>query len=166
VFVLWLHNQRYYTRDVVGVKMTHRDWLMIDWLIIYLFKPQSSRTSRSSLPEGIHTYNYKVQHTRDLPYYEGIRAKIRCEYKLHENKHENDTSSLHTFGLSLFYPIVQSIGWFAIQWRVQLYTAHVIPVQSNMADRAWIPEVWRKPVSIFFVASYQVKLCCYSGYLT
>jgi len=24
---------------------------------------------------------------RDLPYYKGIRAKTRREYKLHENKH-------------------------------------------------------------------------------
>jgi len=31
---------------------------------------------------------------RDLPYYEGIRAKACREYKLHKNKHEN---SLHTF---------------------------------------------------------------------
>jgi len=34
---------------------------------------------------------------RDLPYYEGIRAKTRREYKLHENKHENHVNSLHTF---------------------------------------------------------------------
>jgi len=34
---------------------------------------------------------------RDLPYYEGIRAKTRREYKLHENKHKNHTSCLHTF---------------------------------------------------------------------
>jgi len=25
VFVLWLRNQRYYTRDVIGIKMTYRD---------------------------------------------------------------------------------------------------------------------------------------------
>jgi len=25
MFVLWLHNQRYYTRDVIGIKMTYRD---------------------------------------------------------------------------------------------------------------------------------------------
>jgi len=25
VFVLWLHNQCYYTRDVIGIKMTYRD---------------------------------------------------------------------------------------------------------------------------------------------
>jgi len=42
VFVLWLPNQRYYTRDAIGIKMTYRD----------------------------------------LPYYEGIRAKTRHEYKL------------------------------------------------------------------------------------
>jgi len=27
VFVLWLHNQCYYTRDVIGIKMTYRDLL-------------------------------------------------------------------------------------------------------------------------------------------
>jgi len=53
VFVLCLCNQRYYTRDVLGIKMTHRD----------------------------------------LPYYEGIRAKTYCEYKLHKN----NANSLHTF---------------------------------------------------------------------
>jgi len=25
VFVLWLYNQRYYTHDVIGIKMTYRD---------------------------------------------------------------------------------------------------------------------------------------------
>jgi len=25
VFVLWLRNQRYYTRDVIGIKMKYRD---------------------------------------------------------------------------------------------------------------------------------------------
>jgi len=25
VFVLWLRNQRYYTGDVIGIKMTYRD---------------------------------------------------------------------------------------------------------------------------------------------
>jgi len=39
-------------------------------------------------------------------------------------------------------------------------------MQWNMADRAWILEVWRKPVTVPFVALYQVSLCCYSGYLT
>jgi len=34
---------------------------------------------------------------RDLPYYEGIRAKTRCEYKLDENKHKNHANYLHTF---------------------------------------------------------------------
>jgi len=29
---------------------------------------------------------------RDLPYYEGIRAKTHHEYKLGENKHENHTN--------------------------------------------------------------------------
>jgi len=46
LFVLWLHNQCYYTCDAIGIKMTYRD----------------------------------------LPYYKGIRAKTRHEYKLHENK--------------------------------------------------------------------------------
>jgi len=57
VFVVWLRNQYYYTHDVIGIKMTHRD----------------------------------------LPYYEGIRAKTRHEYKLHENKHQNHPNHLHTF---------------------------------------------------------------------
>jgi len=61
VFVLWLCNQHYYTRDVIGIKMTYRD----------------------------------------LPYYEGIRAKTRREYKLYKNKHKNHTNSLHTFIQSL-----------------------------------------------------------------
>jgi len=43
VFILWLCNQRYYNRDVIGIKMTYRD----------------------------------------LPYYEGIRAKTRRECKVH-----------------------------------------------------------------------------------
>jgi len=34
---------------------------------------------------------------RDLPYYEGMRAKTRRENKLHENAHENHANSLHTF---------------------------------------------------------------------
>jgi len=42
VFVLWLRNQCYYTRDVIGIKMMYRD----------------------------------------LPYYEGIRAKTHHEYKI------------------------------------------------------------------------------------
>jgi len=56
VFVLWLHNQCYYTCDAIGIflkKMTYRD----------------------------------------LPCYEGIRAKTRCEYKLHKNKHKNHGNS-------------------------------------------------------------------------
>jgi len=57
VFVLWLCNQHYYTRDVMGIKITYRD----------------------------------------LPYYKGIGAKTRCEYKLHENAHKNHANSLHTF---------------------------------------------------------------------
>jgi len=36
---------------------------------------------------------------KDLPNYEGIRAKIRHEYKLHENKHKNHANSLHTVPL-------------------------------------------------------------------
>jgi len=56
VFVLWLRNEHYYTCDVIGIKMMHRD----------------------------------------LPYFEGIGAKTHCEYKLHENKHENHANHLHT----------------------------------------------------------------------
>jgi len=51
-------------------------------------------------------------------------------------------------GPSSLYPIVLNVGWFAIQWWVQPYTTHVIAVQLNMADQAWIPEVWRKPVDV------------------
>jgi len=54
VFVLSLHNQHYYTRDVVRIKMMYRD----------------------------------------LPYYKGVWAKAHCEYKLHENKHENHANPL------------------------------------------------------------------------
>jgi len=61
VFVLWLCNQRYYTREVIGIEILHRN----------------------------------------LPYYEGIRAKThresRHEYKHHENKHENHASPPHTY---------------------------------------------------------------------
>jgi len=57
VFALWLCNQYCYTFDVIGIKMTYRDF----------------------------------------PYYEGIRAKTRREYKLHENKHENHANYLYTF---------------------------------------------------------------------
>jgi len=34
---------------------------------------------------------------KDLPYYEGMRAKTPYENKIHENKHENYTNSLHIF---------------------------------------------------------------------
>jgi len=34
---------------------------------------------------------------RELPYYEGIKAKTRREYELHENKHKNHANTLHTF---------------------------------------------------------------------
>jgi len=55
---------------------------------------------------------------RDLPYYKGIRAKTRREYKLHKNKHKNHANSLHTvplekcsiIGTSLLYPIILNIG--------------------------------------------------------
>jgi len=51
VFVLWLCNQHYYTRDVIEMY-------------------------------------------RDLPYYEGMRAKTRYENWLHKNKHENHVNPL------------------------------------------------------------------------
>jgi len=34
---------------------------------------------------------------RDLPYYEGIRAKTCREYKLHKNKQKDHANHLHTF---------------------------------------------------------------------
>jgi len=36
-------------------------------------------------------------------------------------------------GLSSLYPVILNIGWFAIQWRVQPYTAHISAVQLNMS---------------------------------
>jgi len=55
---------------------------------------------------------------RDLPYYEGIKAKTRRKYILHKSKHKNHANSLHTvplengteLGPSLPYLVVQSIG--------------------------------------------------------
>jgi len=49
---------------------------------------------------------------------------------------------------------------FAIQWRVQLYTAHVSVVQLKMVDRTWIPEMGRKPVAILrhFIPSKSLLL--------
>jgi len=66
-------------------------------------------------------------------------------------------------GPSLLYPIPLNV---AIQWWVQPYAAHVIAVQLNMADWVWILLKWEENQSIFFVVSYQVSLCCYSGHLT
>jgi len=43
---------------------------------------------------------------------------------------------------------IYSTGWFAIQWRVLPYTAHVIPIKINMADWAWITKCERGPVTI------------------
>jgi len=34
---------------------------------------------------------------RDFPYHEGIRAKARHDYILHENKHKNHATFFHTF---------------------------------------------------------------------
>jgi len=122
VFILWLHNQRYYIHDVIGIKMM----------------------------------------CRDLPYYEGIRAKTRREYKLHKNKHKNHTNSyiplemVHNFvvsGRSKRWLIRHSMASTAI------YSSHdcgVIKHGGLSLDSQ----------SLFFVASYQVSLCCYSGYLT
>jgi len=45
----------------------------------------------------------------------------------------------------------------------QPYKAYVSAVQLKMVDQAWIP---KENYSLFFVASYQVILRCYSGYLT
>jgi len=97
---------------------------------------------------------------RDLPYYEGIRAKTCHEYKFHKNKHKNHVNSLHTFRKWSITPVVWSIGWFAIQWWVQPYITHVIAVQLNMADQAWILEVGRKPVAVLhcFIPSKSLLL--------
>jgi len=80
---------------------------------------------------------------RNLLYYEGIRAKTCHEYKLHKN-----STKITQTGPSLLHAVVLNVGWFAIQWRVQPYKVHMIAVQLNMVNRAWIPEVWRKPVAI------------------
>jgi len=37
---------------------------------------------------------------RDLPYYEGIRAKTCREYKLHENKHKNHANHLQKWSIT------------------------------------------------------------------
>jgi len=104
LFVLWLHNQCYYTHDAIGIKITHGD----------------------------------------LPYYEGIRDKTRHEYKLHKKARK----SCKTFRKCSITWHVLIIGWFTIQWCAQQYTAHVIPIQSNMVGQARIAEVWRKPVTV------------------
>jgi len=44
---------------------------------------------------------------------------------------------------------------------VYSHIQHTIAMQSNMVNWVWKCE--KKP---FFVASYQVNLCCYSDYLT
>jgi len=74
VFVLWLHNQHCYTRDVIGIKMTHRNLLNC----------------------------------------EGIRAKTRREYKLHENKHKNPANPLHTF--TKLVPAVLRLIFHLMAW--------------------------------------------------
>jgi len=90
VFVLWLRNQHYDTRDVIEIRMTYRD----------------------------------------LPYYEGIRTKTHREYKLHKI----GTKIMHTLvplekqSITWFQFIVLNVSQFAIQWHVQPYTAHVIPI--------------------------------------
>jgi len=63
-----------------------------------------------------YTHGNKMTY-RDLSYYEGMRAKTCCEYKLHENKHENHANPFHTFienGPYLdpgsFYPFLINIG--------------------------------------------------------
>jgi len=63
------------------------------------------------------------------------------------------------------YLFVLSVGWFAIQWRVQPYTAHVIPMQKNWRTEPGLQK-HEENESPFFITSYQVSLCCYSDYLT
>jgi len=80
---------------------------------------------------------------RDLPYYEGMRAKTRRENKLYENKHKNHTNPLHTFTkwFSSFYPVLINVGLFAIQWCVLSYTAHVILRKFKMVDQTRITDM-------------------------
>jgi len=101
---------------------------------------------------------------RDLPYYEGIRAKIHHEYKLHKN-HAN---SSHTFrkwlewsqfivsGHSKCWLICHSMASTAI------YSSHDCGTIKHGRPSLDSEE----NQSSFFIASYQVSLCCYSDYLT
>jgi len=92
---------------------------------------------------------------RDISYYEGIRAKARHEYKVHENKCEKIMQTLYIplksgpwLGPSSSYLVVLDVGWFTIQWHAQLCTVHVILKKLKMVDRTWIVEVQRKPAFI------------------
>jgi len=115
MFVLWLRNQHYFTCDVIGIKMTHRD----------------------------------------LPYYEAIRPK----QVMNINFTKTSTKMMQT----VYIPL--SITWSQVivsgsskHWLIRHSMASTAIYSSrdcgelDMADRAWIPEVQRKPVAI---------LCCF-----
>jgi len=106
---------------------------------------------------------------RDLPYYEGIRAKTPHEYKLHENKHENHTNHVHTFRR-------WSITWsqFVLtdhtkHWLIHhsmactaIYSSHDFWINKNGGSSLDYGSVKK----ISHHSSLQVSLRCYSGYLT
>jgi len=56
-------------------------------LVIYLFKPQSSRTKLLFPARGIHAYNYKVQHARNY-------TKVQSNKQLQRRK-------LHKYALRI-----------------------------------------------------------------
>jgi len=98
---------------------------------------------------------------RDLPYYKGIRAKTRREYKLHKNKQKNHANSLHTFrkwsvlsGHSKHWLILHSMVSTAI------YSSNAIKDGGPNLDSGSV-----KKTSCHFL-SLHTNLCCYSGYLT
>jgi len=67
---------------------------------------------------------------RDLPYYEGMRAKTHCKNKLHENKKENHP--VHTFRKcsitwSQFVVFTSNQCWLIRhQWYLLPYIAYMI----------------------------------------
>jgi len=81
---------------------------------------------------------------RDLPYYDGIRAKTCHEYKLHENKYENHTNSLHAFRKwwPYFVPSGHSKHWLIHHSMAStaIYSLRDSDI-IKMADQAWIAEV-------------------------
>jgi len=129
VFVLWLHNQRYYTHDVIGIKMMYRD----------------------------------------LPHYEGIRAKTHREYKLHENKHENH--AIHNcrkwfITWSQFVLFTHSNQWLICHSMActAIYSSHhsnIIKYGRPSQDCKSVKKTSHRSSSHY---TYLVSFCCYSDY--